>query len=306
MHALPRPGPSGPNTASAVLAVHFLQEAVERERVPRELMCSRWPGGCCRDAVRACDESGHVRRYIENALELLDAPNEFYFEPASSTLYLCHNGTGKPPSAGLVASKLQVMSRAAALCVDRHCCRAPALQRLDARFQWLAAALHVVVGVCVCATILASCKLSAFSCELKAVHRLGGGLQTLLELKGTQAAPVQGVSVTGIGFRDAAQSFMGPHGVPSCGDWALQVGFDVHAVNPCAAHGTHRALTVTRQSTRHMAPTARKAHTVWLLRTMRHLQRAAGIFVEGSEDFAVEACSFTRMDGNGLMLSRCS
>ena len=88
----------------------------------------------------------------------------------------------------------------------------------------------------------------------------GGGefvatnLQTLISMQGTLARPVQNVTLAGIHFRDAAQSFMQPHGVPSCGDWALQ--------------------------------------------------RAAAIFVEGTEDSLVDNCSFTRMDGNGLMLSR--
>jgi len=79
-------------------------------------------------------------------------------------------------------------------------------------------------------------------------------LQTLVSFEGSLENPIKGVTLSGLHFRDAAQSFMEPHGVPSCGDWALQ--------------------------------------------------RAAGIFIEGTEDTLVNNCTFTRMDGNGLMLSR--
>ena len=44
-------------------------------------------------------------------------------------------------------------------------------------------------------------------------------LQTLLSVTGTLADPVRGVVVKDIQFRDAAQTFLEPHGVPSCGDW---------------------------------------------------------------------------------------
>ena len=44
-------------------------------------------------------------------------------------------------------------------------------------------------------------------------------LQTLLSITGTLAKPVRGVVVKDIQFRDAAQTFLEPHGVPSCGDW---------------------------------------------------------------------------------------
>ena len=79
-------------------------------------------------------------------------------------------------------------------------------------------------------------------------------LQTLLELKGTMAQPVEDISITNIKFKDAAQTFMSPHGVPSCGDWALQ--------------------------------------------------RMAGVFVEGTVGTVVDGCTFERMDGNGLMMSK--
>ena len=47
-------------------------------------------------------------------------------------------------------------------------------------------------------------------------------LQTvLINATGTAAAPVVGVGFQGIGFRDTAPNYMGPHGTPSGGDWAV-------------------------------------------------------------------------------------
>ena len=47
-------------------------------------------------------------------------------------------------------------------------------------------------------------------------------LQTvLINAVGSKAEPVVGVGFQGIGFRDAAPNFMGPHGTPSGGDWAV-------------------------------------------------------------------------------------
>ena len=36
--------------------------------------------------------------FVENVIEELDAPNEFYFDKTSKELYLYYNGTGTPPS----------------------------------------------------------------------------------------------------------------------------------------------------------------------------------------------------------------
>ena len=47
-------------------------------------------------------------------------------------------------------------------------------------------------------------------------------LQALLVANATQAAPIKGLSLRGLGFRDAAPTFMEPHGVPSGGDWGLE------------------------------------------------------------------------------------
>jgi len=50
-------------------------------------------------------------------------------------------------------------------------------------------------------------------------------LKRLIEVAGTQQAPVTGVSIRGVGFRDAAATFMDPRwSAPSGGDWALHRG----------------------------------------------------------------------------------
>ena len=50
---------------------------------------------------------------------------------------------------------------------------------------------------------------------------LGPSSATLLSVLGSQAAPVVNVSLRGLGFTDAAITYLEPHGVPSGGDWAL-------------------------------------------------------------------------------------
>ena len=44
-------------------------------------------------------------------------------------------------------------------------------------------------------------------------------LTEMIGIHGTIEAPVTNVNITGIGFRDAAATFMRPWGVPSGGDW---------------------------------------------------------------------------------------
>ena len=60
-------------------------------------------------------------------------------------------------------------------------------------------------------------------------------LRELFNVTGSQAAPVVGVSFRGLGFRDAALSYLQPHGLPSSGDWALaRTGALFFEVRPCA------------------------------------------------------------------------
>ena len=125
--------------------------------------------------------------YVENARELLDAPSEYFYDPATGTLFFFPNGTdaAAPPAA-------------------------------DTLFEVPT-------------------------------------LQTLLRVNASQAAPAAGVTLAGLGFKDAAPTYFEPFGVPSGGDWALA--------------------------------------------------RTAAVFVEGSERLAVDACAFSRVGGNALMLS---
>ena len=51
---------------------------------------------------------------------------------------------------------------------------------------------------------------------------MGTSVKVLLNVSGTKEAPGTGVTVKGITFRDAAPTFMAPHGMPSAGDWCLQ------------------------------------------------------------------------------------
>lgn len=47
-------------------------------------------------------------------------------------------------------------------------------------------------------------------------------LAVLINSTGTQAKPVAGLSFLGITFADSAPFFLGPHGTPSGGDWAVE------------------------------------------------------------------------------------
>lgn len=49
-------------------------------------------------------------------------------------------------------------------------------------------------------------------------------LKRMVTIIGTKDTPVHGVTVRGLGIRDAAATFMEPWGVPSGGDWALHRG----------------------------------------------------------------------------------
>jgi hypothetical protein len=50
--------------------------------------------------------------FVENAFEELDAPAEYWYDPAGSKLYLYYNGTGAPPADFLVVSQLEVFFNA--------------------------------------------------------------------------------------------------------------------------------------------------------------------------------------------------
>eukprot|EP00935_MAST-01C_sp_MAST-1C-sp1_P002470 g2470.t1 len=94
--------------------------------------------------------------YIENLLEELDYPNEWWYDEAEKKLYYFQN-------------------------VSSHAAKAPPTE------GWV-----------------------------------GTSVKVLLNVSGTKETPVTGVTVKGITFRDAAPTFMDPHGMPSAGDWCLQ------------------------------------------------------------------------------------
>jgi len=57
---------------------------------------------------------------------------------------------------------------------------------------------------------------------------IGTNLQTLIKIQGTQQNPAQNIRWEGIGFRDAAKTYMEQWGAPSGGDWALHRGGAFH------------------------------------------------------------------------------
>ena len=48
------------------------------------------------------------------------------------------------------------------------------------------------------------------------------GVKVLVNATGTMASPVRNVTFRGVGFRDAAYTYLDPHGIPSGGDWGLE------------------------------------------------------------------------------------
>jgi hypothetical protein len=102
-------------------------------------------------------------------------------------------------------------------------------------------------------------------------------LKTLLAANASQADPIVGLSITGIGFRDAAPTYMDPHGVPSGGDWALErmgalyiegsIGLSIDDCqferldgNAIMLSGFNRAASVTKS---HFAWTGGTAVAAW-------------------------------------------
>ena len=53
------------------------------------------------------------------------------------------------------------------------------------------------------------------------VVAIADGAWGIINVTATQAAPITGLSINGVGFRDTAHVFFAPHSIPSGGDWAL-------------------------------------------------------------------------------------
>jgi hypothetical protein len=69
-------------------------------------------------------------------------------------------------------------------------------------------------------------------------------VKVLFNVSGTMDAPVKDVTISGLTLRDAAATFMDPHGMPSGGDWCLQKSGAVVVVGTEGT--TLHNLTVTR------------------------------------------------------------
>lgn len=57
--------------------------------------------------ARGDDHGGDF--FVENVMEELDSPGEFFFDKKARKLYLYHNGTGAPPSHGVVVPRLRTL-----------------------------------------------------------------------------------------------------------------------------------------------------------------------------------------------------
>ena len=95
--------------------------------------------------------------YIENVMEEIDSPREWFFNESTRTLYYRPNATSINATTGLPTGDF-----------------------------------------------------------------VSTGAKVLINVTGTQHQPVRNLSITGLTFRDAAFTYMDPHGLPSGGDWALQ------------------------------------------------------------------------------------
>eukprot|EP00035_Acanthoeca_spectabilis_P019901 m.430160 g.430160 ORF g.430160 m.430160 type:complete len:990 (+) comp17121_c0_seq1:2833-5802(+) len=102
-------------------------------------------------------------------------------------------------------------------------------------------------------------------------------LKILLRVNETQANPVKNLVISNVNFRDAAPTYMDPHGVPSGGDWALErlgalffegtTGLSVDSCqferldgNGIMLSGFHRAAAITNS---HFAWTGGSAIAAW-------------------------------------------
>jgi hypothetical protein len=70
--------------------------------------------------------------------------------------------------------------------------------------------------------------LSENPCDHCIPDLVATNLQTLIKLEGTMDDPVEGIEIRGLGFRDAAKTYMEQWSAPSGGDWALHRGGAIH------------------------------------------------------------------------------
>ena len=168
-----------------------------------------WQGGRnwqCKNAQgRLSDCDGADKKltggnwYVEGVLEELDAPGEFYFDDETKLLYFY------PPSAaengietnhpGEEQRPTEIHSTEATMVKTRKLPQEEDLGTLRSNHG------------------------KTMIPDLVAPH-----LQTLIRIAGTKINPVRNVRLRGLGFRDAAKTYMEQWSAPSGGDWALHRG----------------------------------------------------------------------------------
>eukprot|EP00435_Cladocopium_sp_Y103_P019596 s583_g4.t1 len=135
--------------------------------------------------------------FIENVMEELDYPGEFFFDKRTEKLYLFHNGTGAPPTDSIVVPQVSVKMAVPAFCMAEW------LPKLI----WLMR--YPVFGLVKSNPFLSRACIRGFcDDEPLQLHEMAWYNRT-------------GVQVKGLRFTASGPTYMMPHGVPSAGDWAL-------------------------------------------------------------------------------------
>lgn len=149
--------------------------------------------------------------YIENVKEELDAPREVNHCPTAVfaccislalPLHVCFSCAPFHPPA---TAPLQPLCMSAKRCVSPTRNAGPPQFFFEAKTQKLFYFHNASAG---------TPPPAAWTFEVPT-------LPCLINISGTVAAPATGISVTGLRFTGAAASYMGPHGIPSGGDWGL-------------------------------------------------------------------------------------
>jgi hypothetical protein len=215
--------------------------------------------------------------FVENVLELLDSPLEHYIDAqaAPPVLYFQPNSTSSQPEADLVF-EVPVLQTLVRWCLHHHCCYHYHYRQQDQRHPPTRPPTHPPNHhhqhhhrrrrcCCRAAAVASTCPLRHLATPRQLV------------VNASQSAPVRNVTLSGLGFRDAAPTYMEPHAVPSAGDWALErrgavelegtEGFSVTGCqflrndgNGIMLSGYHRGATVTDS---HFAWTGGTAVAVW-------------------------------------------
>lgn len=109
--------------------------------------------------------------------------------------------------------------------------------------------------------------------------------KVLINITGTQANPVQGITLSGLTFRDSAYTYLEPHGLPS-GARACVSFLLLFPTFFCCEAPTCVCKSVFAF-----------AGGDWAL------ARTGAVFLQGTENVQILDSLFTRLDGQGLMVS---